>query len=431
MRELVLKLSYELWSRQGRMLLVALSCAIALTCLSLLMAGVSDVLANPDPPTIDGAVGVDEWDTDWIVITDTASEMTKQNACGTSNTLTPHDDPCFARTGYDLITMWVRYEPITWYVRLDLDGQPGDQDSAPGGTATDLAVGTTGDDNGPLASTDGTGMDYHEQYSLEFGDASGSRFRTAYLAPPRGSNYYIGNVYQAWDDVTGQEWGRVAYSDVVEFALPRDEIFPAGVCRDQLWMYSLVGSDNDGWSEDELSPTWKRLFYVDLLMDRVPDQPHVGDYVTYTISYVISNSNDVVNSIPVNNAHITSTVPSGTSHVEHTGGESQSGPDANGVVTWTLATPITPTVSAQETGVVTLVVQVDSEQSSVNNEAYLRMDEGLCDTDLDDFGPTAITFSSLNARTASGNWIAIGLASLGLLALVAMGITRLLARRQA
>jgi uncharacterized repeat protein (TIGR01451 family) len=157
-----------------------------------------------------------------------------------------------------------------------------------------------------------------------------------------------------------------------------------------------MGSSMDGIAEDGLDIGYLRLFYVDLVMASTAPTVAAGYEITYTINYTIENSSNLINPIPATSATITSTVPDGTTYVSHTGGQSQSGP-TNGVVMWTLASPITPTVSSEATGVVTLVVEVDSPVSTIENEAFMHIDEGLCDTDSETDYPTYVSLDSFTA----------------------------------
>lgn len=165
-----------------------------------------------------------------------------------------------------------------------------------------------------------------------------------------------------------------------------------GECNPTLFVDAFGGDSNDGWGEDYVSARWLRLFYVNLTMASTPTTPTTGSDLTYTFSYTIENGPNLINPIPATNAYITSAVPTSTTYVSCSGGASctQSG----GIVTWTLPTPIIPTA----TGVVTLVVQVDSA-GAIQNESYLHLDEGLCDTSnvQNDAKPTAVTLSSFAA----------------------------------
>lgn len=102
----------------------------------------------------------------------------------------------------------------------------------------------------------------------------------------------------------------------------------------------------------------------------VPSPVQAGGLLTFTLTAI----NDSV--AAVNNTIITDTVPLSTSFVSATG--PFSGPDANGVVTWSLGV-LNPNTSAS----VTMLVQVDSQTppgAIIANTAWITSSQGLSDT---------------------------------------------------
>jgi uncharacterized repeat protein (TIGR01451 family) len=109
-----------------------------------------------------------------------------------------------------------------------------------------------------------------------------------------------------------------------------------------------------------------------------PNPVQAGGLLTFTLTAI----NDSV--AAVNNTIITDTVPLSTSFVSATG--PFSGPDANGVVTWSLGV-LNPNTSAS----VTMLVQVDSLTplgAIIANTAWITSSQGLSDT--------ATTFTPVN-----------------------------------
>jgi hypothetical protein len=396
MKKKAIEIGTFLWNKRGRLARLTLSLTIGLVCLGSLIFGTSRVRANP-APNIDGIISVGEWDDSWRVITDPL------DAIYTDESAPTRVDPGeYARSGYEILSAYVHYEGESWYVRMDVDGRPGDADSVLG-TSKDPGVGTTGYDYGLLGTNDSNGVSTAEAYVIDLRFApSGPPARTCEATGIDSANpllpttvYSCSNQQDPFDD-----WGAVAYTDgytpdgSIEFEFPEAQVFPAGTCRDHLWMQFHAGSNEDQVSDDAAPDNdYVRLFYVDLTMASTPTTPTVGSDLTYTLNYTIENSSDLINPIPANNTYITSTVPTGTTYNSCSGGASCS--QSGGIVTWTLATPIIPPA----TGVVTLVVQVDSE-GTVQNESYLHLDEGLCDTSSvqNDVHPTAVTLSSFTAN---------------------------------
>lgn|GEM_PF-2360061 len=101
-----------------------------------------------------------------------------------------------------------------------------------------------------------------------------------------------------------------------------------------------------------------------------PNPVQAGGLLTFTLTAI----NDSV--AAVNNTIITDTIPLSTSFISATG--PFSGPDANGVVTWSLGV-LNPNTSAS----VTMLVQVDGQTppgAIIANTAWITSSQGLSDT---------------------------------------------------
>jgi uncharacterized repeat protein (TIGR01451 family) len=111
-----------------------------------------------------------------------------------------------------------------------------------------------------------------------------------------------------------------------------------------------------------------------------PDPAFVGGLLTYTLAYTASGDS------PAPNVTITDTVPDDTTFAAAYGGLGRDTPavGGTGTVTWYLGTLLTATSGiTQQTGVVTLVVQISSQGVSapISNTAWIRDDTDESDRD--------------------------------------------------
>jgi hypothetical protein len=113
---------------------------------------------------------------------------------------------------------------------------------------------------------------------------------------------------------------------VIEFAIDRAVLFPAGSAYRQLWMSAQVGDNNDRVSDDQVAAT---LVVAQDLVARCPQAPAVlGSEATFPLYYSVPQAarqgiTDVI---------LTARVPAGTDFVSAGHG----GTESNGVITWNL-----------------------------------------------------------------------------------------------
>jgi len=105
-----------------------------------------------------------EWDPAWQVA------PTIWTSFSTDLGSHPHDAPTYARSGYDAISLWARYQTADgrWYFRIDVDGRGGDSDSQTGTAGKHGASAPTArpGTSGVPPFMDGFGMGNSESYKL-------------------------------------------------------------------------------------------------------------------------------------------------------------------------------------------------------------------------------------------------------------------------
>jgi len=294
------------------------------------------------PIVLDG-VG-SEWDPAWQVATDDLDVYLTDLGSH------PHDAPTYARSGYDAIGLWARYQAADgrWYFRLDVDGRGGDSDSQTG-TAGNLGVGTHGPDQGPLVVPpfmDGAGLGNSESYKLGFQCASGGAGSTANLGP--GAEILPGVVSPTTAGVAGQGVYGTTVPGVVEFGFDRDLLFPPGSLCQQFWLSAQVGDNNDRVSDDQVLATMVLGLDLAVLCPQAPIV--VGQDATFTLDYGIpalaaQGATDVI---------LTARLPSGTTFVSASDG----GTLAGGVITWHLGS-----LDPGDSGDVTFTLHMDAPTS--------------------------------------------------------------------
>lgn len=108
---------------------------------------------------------------------------------------------------------------------------------------------------------------------------------------------------------------------------------------------------------------------LNLIKTALSNPVQAGQLITYTLTA----SNDAV--VPLTNVFITDTIPANTSFVSAT--LPNDGPDASGVISWSLAT-----LNVNSSATVTMVVQIDSVAlmgTLITNTAWVSSNEGLAD----------------------------------------------------
>ena len=313
--------------------------------------------ATAQAPIILDGVG-SEWDPAWQVATDDLDVFLTDLGSH------PHDAPTYARSGYDAIGLWARYQTadVRWYFRLDVDGRGGDSDSQTG-TAGNPGVGTHGHDQGPLVVPpfeDGVGLGNSESYKLGFQCASGGAGSTANLGP--GEDILPGVLSPTTAGVAGHGAYGTTVPGVVEFGFDRDVLFPPGSMCQQLWLSAQVGDNNDRVSDDQVVATL--VLGLDLIVV-CPQAPIVvGQDATFTLDFGIPASaaqgaSDVV---------LTAQVPSGTTFVSASDGGTHSG----GVITWHLGN-----LDPGDSGDVTFTLHMVAPPSPLTITSEVSCAEGL------------------------------------------------------
>jgi hypothetical protein len=329
---------------------------LALVVLVLVALVGGKVAAQGGAIVLDG-VG-DDWDSAWRVALDSLDVFI------TDTGLHPHDPPTYARSGYDALGLWAHYQAADdrWYFRIDVDGRGGDADSQVG-TAANLGVGTDGFDEGPLVAMpfeDQPGLGNSEAYKLGFQFSSGGAGETAELGP--GTGILPGVLSATTAGLSGQGIYSTTVPGVVEFALDRATLFPAGTEYHQLWLSAQVGDNNDRLSDDQILATL--VIALDLAAN-CPEAPIVsGDEATFPLNYAIpaeavQGVSDVV---------LTAAVPAGTTFVAASHGGTESG----GVITWHLGD-----LAPGDAGQVTFTLHIDEALTSVSISSELSCAEGL------------------------------------------------------
>jgi len=293
--------------------------ALGSVVLVALLAG--QVLAQGGPIVLDG-VG-DDWDPAWQVATDGLDVFL------TDTGVHPHQEvDTWARSGYDAIGLWAHFQATDarWYFRIDVDGRAGDSDSAVGAPGNP-GFAMHGNDGGPLVDppfVDGDGLGTSEAYKLGFQFVSGGSGETAELGP--GTGILPGVLSPTTFGLAGQGIYSTTVPGVIEFAIDRAVLFPAGSAYRQLWMSAQVGDNNDRVSDDQVAAT---LVVAQDLVARCPQAPAVlGSEATFPLYYSVPQAarqgiTDVI---------LTARVPAGTDFVSAGHG----GTESNGVITWNL-----------------------------------------------------------------------------------------------
>jgi hypothetical protein len=309
--------------------------------------------------TLDG-VG-DDWDPSWQVATDPLDVF----VTGTGDH--PHEDPTYARSGYDIIGLWAHYQPSDerWYFRLDVDGRAGDSDSQTG-TAGNLGVGTHGNDGGPLVGApfeDSNGVGPSERYTLPLSRDCGPIVATA--------NYALGGNSSILPDVvfapTGSWSGQAVYSTtvpgIVEWSFTRDEVFGFGLAKcEGFGMAGRARDTSDSVSDDVVA----RVLLVSVSAAPSCPGPLSIDRgeVIIPLEYTIPGEA----ALGVTDVVLTSPVPAGTSFVRASHGGTASG----GEVTWHLGN-----LAPGDTGQVTFTVRVDGAPESLPLSSSITAAEGV------------------------------------------------------
>ena len=408
-----------------RALLIGLAALMGLgLAAGLLVFGhVSQVLADPDI-IVDGSDS--DWDSDWVVHVDGYDAIHS----GDTSTATRFSSSFYARTGFEALTVSAHFENGYWYFKLDIDGRPADQDSATGGTASNPAVGTTGDDGGPLADGDQGGLGEAESYQIRFDrDGDGSYDVRLEFKGTEPEQPVAGTIYSTTSGYK-RIVGEAAYSDsytptgVVEFSVPKLTLFPAGQCFGNLGVLAHAGSLDDNVTDDTVPNTgFKQLLDFDLTIGTLTATIS-SDPMTYTIAYTITGHS----AMPAHNAYITQSLDANSHYVSCSPAVCN---HSGGTITWTLTTPITPG-TASATGSVTSVV---TNTGSANRTTYvaMRSDEGLCGDDSITHGPTRIVLRELRADPSArdSSWWLAAVAVVGLVTTGAMTLFTLARRRKA
>lgn len=324
--------------------------------ISLLALAISPALAQVGPIVLDG-VG-DEWNPAWQVATDGLDVFL------TDTGRHPHEAPEYARSGYDAIGLWARFQTtdLRWYFRIDVDGRAGDADSAVG-TPANLGVGTHGFDEGPLVASpfmDGDGLGNSEAYKLGFQCQQDSAGKTAEIS--NSPNILPGVLSPTTAGLTGQGVYSTTVPGVVEFGFERDVLFPPGSNCYEFWLSSQVGDNNDRVSDDQVAAT---LVVALNLAANCPQAPGViGGQATFPLNYTIpAGANQGVSDVI-----LTAAVPAGTTFVSASNG----GTESNGVITWQLGN-----LAPGDAGQVTFTLRLDQPGSFLPIDSEMTCAEGL------------------------------------------------------
>ena len=323
---------------------------------SLLALVISPVLAQGGPIVLDG-VG-DDWDPAWQVATDGLDVFL------TDTGQHPHQPPEYARSGYDAIGLWARFQitDLRWYFRIDVDGRAGDADSAVGSPGN-LGVATHGFDEGPLVAPpfeDRDGLGNSEAYRLGFQCSQGATGQTSEIS--NSETILPGVVSPTTAGLTGQGVYSTTVPGVVEFVFDRDTLFPAGSNCSEFWLSAQVGDNNDRVSDDQVAAT------LVVALDLAPNCPQapsvVGSLATFPVNYQIpaaaaQGASDVILMVAV---------PAGTTFV----GASNGGSESNGVITWQLGD-----LAPGEAGQVTFTLRLDQPGAVLVIDSQMTCAEGL------------------------------------------------------
>lgn len=335
------------WVRVGRVLLV-------LIMFWVLAAGLAG--AQGGTIVLDGAG--DDWDPSWLIATDPLDVFL------TDTGVHPHEPPTYARTGYDAVGLWARYQDGDgrWYFRIDVDGRAADSDSQIG-TANNLGVGTHDFDEGPLVVPpfeDGQGLGNSEAYKIGLQFEAGGSGPTSELGP--GTAILPGVVSSTTAGLDGLGVYSTTVPGVVEFSIDRALIFPDGSARNQLWVSAQVGDNNDRVSDDQVAATL--VVAVDLAAG-CPAAPIVaGDQATFPVDYAVP----AAAAQSIRDVMLAVGVPAGTTFVSASGG----GTEAGGVISWDLGE-----LGPGDAGQVTFTIQVGASLASVEVGSEIASVEGL------------------------------------------------------
>ncbi len=311
--------------------------------------------------TVDGVASSGEWDPGWRVAVDGLDVFLTDTGAH------PHDAPTFARSGYDAVALWARYQAADdrWYFRLDVDGRPGDSDSATG-TAGNLGVGTHGDDGGPLVTApfvDQDGVGGSEYYRLVLQHEPGGATTTAILGLSAGL-LPVG-VHPTGGLPGWAAYGTSANPGVIEWQFDRTSLFPAGSEHGSLWASSLLRDVNSRVSEDQVDAVLVVAQEVEVVCAAA--SMTVGDTATFTVVVTIPPEA----ALPVSDVVVSVPIPGGTSFV----GASDGGVVAGGVITWSLGE-----MAPGETADLDIALALDEVTSPLVVTAQTSCSEGLRST---------------------------------------------------
>lgn len=357
--------------------------AAILGCLIVIFAPITQPLHAQGGIVLDG-VG-DDWDAAWQVQTDGLDVFL------TDTGLHPHSAPTYARSGYDAIALWARYQPgdDRWYFRIDVDGRAGDSDSQVG-TEASLGVGTHGPDQGPLVIppfVDGEGLGNSEAYKLGFQCAAGAAGQTAEIS--NDPAILPGVIAPTTAGLDGLGVYGTTVPGVVEFAFDRLTLFPAGSTCPEFWLSAQVGDNNDRVSDDQGAATL--VVALDLLVE-CPEAPVVaGDEATFVLDYAIPGGAQQ----PATGVVLTVGVPEGTQFISASDGGTEDG----GLITWQLG-DLPPGTAGQ----VTFTVLMGSSLAEYTLDSEISSAEGLRDLSSDVCSvsqPTATPWPTVAPPTAT------------------------------
>jgi hypothetical protein len=374
-------------TRRSLTVVLTMFVGIGLATALLVFGQVNQALAQGI--TVDG--NGSDWDPSWVIVVDPYdATYTAEITATRFSTVTAHQ---YARTGFEILSFSVHYDADTWYFKMDTDGRPADADSVPGTDINHPGVGTTGYDTGALAPVDASGLGDGEAYRLYFDvDANYIVERQASFIGDYTSGQLPDTVYQTQGVI-----GDVAYSDnytptgIVEYGIPKLNIFPAAECDNSLFVRALAGSNQDSVADDYVpgNTTFVQALFYNVNMNVITATG--TNLVTYTIPYTVSGNNI----IPAHNAYITQSLGANSVYMNCYGGVSCT--NSGRIITWTLSSVITPgTPSA--TGIVTSVIATTSLADQASS-VRLRSDEGLCAQGSTTFSPTLVSLSELRAQS--------------------------------
>lgn len=359
--------------KRSASLAMVVGVAVAALLLSLFFGSLPRAYAQ-GPITVDGIAAPGEWGGEPLVKDSLDVRITAGHTCGgvAAGGKHPNEDPCFARSGYDVVAIWGNYQDLdkSWYFRLDVDGVPGDADSMQGTSSDALGYGTTDIDGGLLTApdTDSLGLSDSEQYSLLFGPTPRALTQKAKLTlAPEGPGVVV-KLGKPLSSVTGEVvYSKTVNPGIVEWRIDRDSLIPSGVLQPELWVGSTAGVNNDQVSDDSVEAI--RVLAI-TVTNSCPTPLVVGTPAKFEITYSVNPSN----TYPVaSDAVITAPVPAGTKYESCAGGTGGVGTcsESGGVITWKLGT-----LKKGDSDTVSFSA-VPSVTTGIATDAYMSIAEGL------------------------------------------------------